>query len=100
VIGCRGDSIGNHLVEITSGNGNSFYNLDADFCMDSIITIPESKHISDLYVSGVHGRSGIRHMYSEDEINANNVVSEKVQEYGIISIAKNASLKGAIIITN
>lgn len=105
VTGVRGDSIGNHLVEITGGGNHTLTDLDADFCMNSIVAIGDginTSNISDLIINGVHGRSGVSHVYanSGEEVNATHITIDTANEYGVICVNKGSSLKGAIITTN
>lgn len=105
VTGLRGDSCGEHLVEITHGGSFTLTDLDADFCMGSIVSIGDGKsasEISGLNINGIHGRYGVNHVFStlDEEITANNISTGKAHEYGLISIETGSSLKGAIIITN
>lgn len=108
--GIRGDSIGQHLVEITGGYGHTLADLDADFCMDSIVAIGDGVNncqVSDIVITGVHGRAGVNHYYRTptptngvQEITANDVTVGHAGEYGVVSVKQNATLDGAYIITN
>ena len=105
-IGVRGDSIGAHLVEIVDGgNNNTLVDLDADFCMGSIVSIGDGVKntiVRNLCITGVHGRASVKQFYSTSnaERAANNITSDTVEDYGVISIKKGSSLEGAVIIAN
>lgn len=103
--GVRGDSVGEHLVEIIGGGSYTFTDLDADFCMGSIVSIGDGKNSSKVYnlnINGIHGRAGVEHFYSSkgSEITAEDIIEGKVGEYGIISVETGSQLNGAVIITN
>ena len=103
--GVRGDSIGNHLVEILAGGSHVLTDLDADFCMDAIVAIGdgiENCHVSNLIITGVHGRSGVRHFYTSNdpEITANDITADTAAEYGVVTVKTGSTLNGAIITTN
>ena len=103
-VGVRGDSVGNHLVEITGGRNHTLVDLDADFCMDAIVAIGngvQSSDIRDLVITGVHGRSGVRHFFAVgSEKTARNADAENYSEFGVLTVKNGSSLKGAIITTN
>lgn len=103
--GVRGDSVGNHLVEILGGGSLTLADLDADFCMNAIVAIGDGINactVSNLSITGVHGRSGVSHFYTsnDEEITANNITAETAAEYGVLAVKEGSSLNGAIIITN
>ena len=103
--GVRGDSLGEHLIEILNGRCHTLTDLDADFCMGSIISIGNNatvSQVSDLVVTGVHGRCGVSHLFAKsgEEITARNITKENVDEFGVISIKEGSKLQGAIITTN
>ena len=105
VNGMRGDSIGEHLVQINAGGNHTLTDLDADFCMNSIICIGDGQQrsVSDLNINGVHGRSGASHLFNyeeEEEITAEQITSDTAHEFGVISVRQNSELNGAVIITN
>lgn len=103
-IGVRGDSVGEHLVEILDGTSHTLVDVDADFCMESIISIGnnDGDTVSNLSVTGVHGRANVRHMYAADspEVTANDIIADNAHEFGVISVKTNCILDGAVIITN
>lgn len=103
-IGVRGDSIGDHLIEILRGNNITLMDIDADFCMNSIIAIGDgtaAEKVENLEISGIHGRSGVSHIYSTSgtAITAQDITASTVAEFGVVAVKNNASLLGAIIST-
>jgi hypothetical protein len=104
-IGVRGDSVGKHLVELLGGVNHTLVDLDADFCMDAIVSIGDGTTISnvrDLSITGVHGRNGIRHFFAltDEELTANDITENTAYEWGLITVQKGSSLTGAFIVAN
>lgn len=106
VTGCRGDSIGEHLVEVINGNNLSLFDLDADFCMGSIVcigsnTIENPRAIKNLTIHNIHGRHAVKHVYASDgtPVIVEDITNETVADYGVISIINNFTLDSAIITT-
>ena len=105
--GLRGDSIGNHMVEIMGGFSAALYEIDGDFCMNSLISIGDGSTtatVENLVVVGVRGRNGISQVFNKqtdgDDIpNANDITDATVGECGLISVQSGSTLDGAIIIT-
>ena len=99
----RGDSIGNHLVHIVDGSSLYLSDLDADYCLKSILHIGDgtTKVIKGLLVNGIHGRSNVYRAYdttinSEPTVDAI-LTSANVEEYPIISINKQTRVYSAKI---
>lgn len=103
-IGVRGDSLGEHLVEITGGGNHTLVDLDADFCMGAIVAIGDgvnASNVVNLNINGVHGRSGVHHVHATStEITAQNITADNAGEFGVLAVENASSLKGAVIITN
>lgn len=103
--GIRGDSVGEHLVEIIGGGKHTLTDLDADFCMGAIVAIGNGINVSnigDLIINGVHGRSGVSHVYpsGSSEITANDISDTNAGDFGVLAVKAGSNLNGAIIITN
>ena len=109
----RGDSIGKHLVEITTANesggtidGVCLYDLDADYCVGSIVHCGNDniwESINGLYISGIRGRSSTYLCYdntSQDSYDITTLNEELVEYCGIISISQKTHVIGGNIITN
>lgn len=119
-VGVRGDSVGEHLVEIMGGANNiSLYDLDADFCMKAIVAIgtDETKSpfknmnsgasyttysagtVSDLAIHNIHGRHAVSHAYagSSSPFTLDNLTSDIATDCGLITIRNGNKINGAII---
>lgn len=99
----RGDSIGNHLVEIIGGSQIYLSDLDADYCMNSLLHIGNSAYTTHnrLVISGIHGRCNVYHAYdktTDDAPTAHDVTKDNYQEYGLITIAPKTVVAGLTII--
>lgn len=107
----RGDSIGKHLVELTTtleagGSVNNIYlsDLDADYCVGSIIHIGTDdvwESFFGLFINGVRGRSCTYLAFDstiQDYYNIDNI-DENLMEYaGIISVSQKTNIMGGLII--
>jgi hypothetical protein len=95
----RGDSIGEHLVHITKGKSIYLSDLDADYCVKSILHLGGSGNIGNLLVDGMHGRSSIYRAYDSSttsEPTASVITTTaNVEEYPIISIKANTNVTSA-----
>jgi hypothetical protein len=94
----RGDSIGQHLVHITNGDKIYLSNLDADYCVKSIIHLGDGNWgaISGLFVDGIHGRSNTYRAYDStlgsEPTSANITTSANIEEYPLISVNKQTNV--------
>jgi hypothetical protein len=95
----RGDSIGEHLVHITKGKSIYLSDLDADYCVKSILHLGGSGNIANLLVDGMHGRSSIYRAYDSSttsEPTASSITTTaNVEEYPYISIKANTNVTSA-----
>jgi hypothetical protein len=100
----RGDSVGSHLVHVTSGWDVYLEDLDADYCMKSVLHLGDGSYssIGSLYVNGIHGRSNVYRAYDTTQTSAPNAdsitTSANVEEYPIISVNKQTTVASAKII--
>lgn len=97
----RGDSIGDHLIHVAGGSGIYLSDIDADYCLKSIIHIGDGNWatINTLFVDGMHGRSNTYRAYDTtvkaEPTVADITTSSHVKEYPIISVEKQTTLKSA-----
>lgn len=103
--GVRGDSLGNHLVEITGGGNHTLTDLDADFCMGAIVAIGDgvnASNVVNLNINGIHGRSSVSHVQANTatEITAQNITANNAGDFGVVAVETGSSLLGAVITTN
>jgi len=97
----RGDSIGKHLVHIISGAGIYLSDLDADYCLGSILHLGNGnwETIENLLVDGMHGRHGTYKAYDKTLSTGPTVddvlTSEDVENYPIISVNKQCAVMSA-----
>lgn len=100
----RGDSIGEHLVHIVSGTSIHLTDLDADYCLKSILHMGSGnwESIEALYVNGIHGRHGVYRAYDKTVGSSPTVAdittSAHVKEYPYISIDEKCSVWSAKIV--
>lgn len=100
----RADSVGNHLVEITGGHDIYLSDLDADYCVNSLLHLGSTDwtSIKGLVVNGMHGRVCTCHSYDKttDEVpTAILATTENYQEYGLITVGTKVTVQGMTITT-
>ena len=106
VIQVRADSC-HHLVHLI-GYSDSIYlaDLDADYCLGSVIKIGNAGEwgvIGSLTVNGIHGRACCLNAYNTETDTpptSNIVTAAEVSNYGFICIEKNNRLDAAVITLN
>ena len=96
----RGDSIGMYLVEITSGSSIYLSDLDADYCMKSVVNIGEdttwTTHRS-IIINGIHGRACIGKVYdtsSDTEPTAQDITEDTLKDYALITVSPKTTVDG------
>lgn len=108
----RGDSIGKHLVEITttgsyggSITGIILSDLDADYCVGSIIHLGSDdvyESVVGLYINGVRGRACVYTAFDstlQEDYDISTLTEDLVEYVGFLSIsAKERVYDGYIII--
>ncbi|MBS6601187.1 MAG: hypothetical protein KH333_09300 [Clostridium sp.] len=101
----RGDNVV-HLVNVRSGRSVFLSNLDADYCLESILHVGNLEedtwnNIQDLVVDGVCGRSNIIKAYDttkDNECTALDITEDTYIQYPIISVGNNVTLKGGVFL--
>lgn len=102
----RGDSVC-HLVNICGGNtkGVQLSDLDADYCLGSVILIGEKDvwgSVSGLIVNGIVGRHCVYNCYDittdEPPTSASILNSDDVSLWGFVGVLSKTHLNGAVII--
>lgn len=96
----RADSVGEHLVEIISGSSIYLSDIDADYCMKSVVKIGEddtwTTHKS-LIINGVRGRACIGKVYdstADTEPTAQDITADTLAEYALITVAAKTTVEG------
>ena len=96
----RGDSIGKHLVEIISGSSIYLSDLDADYCMKSVVNIGEdttwTTHRS-IIINGIRGRACIGKVYdttSDTEPTAQDITEDTLKDYALITVSPKTTVEG------
>ena len=99
----RGDSIGLHLVEIASGSGVNLSDLDADYCIKSVVKIGDdatwTTH-SSIVINGIHGRACVGKTYDveNDPVpSAQDITADTLHDYPLISIAAKTTVQGLAV---
>lgn len=96
----RGDSIGEHLVEIISGSSIYLSDLDADYCMKSVVHIGEdatwTTHKS-ITINGIRGRACIAKAYDtavDTEPTAQDITADTLRDYALITVSPKTTVEG------
>ena len=104
-VSIRGDSIGKHLIVVTTSN-TTIVDADGDFCVEALISIGDAndkwQNVSGLYICGLHGRCNAKHAYHRDSTppSIDEITDDNLYEYPIIAVNKNSNLIGANIQLN
>ena len=105
----RADSIGEHLVHIISGASIYLADLDADYCMKSVLHIGDAstsgqwRSAPTLVVNGIHGRCNCGVVYDktvDTEPTAKDITEENYLDYGLITVDKMTTTSMVVTISS